>query len=947
MSSPEESESIVPPPSEEREDELAIFKRRAQWWYGLHTDQFGGLPPQGRLQAIDQAEKLGRTRLRELDPGGPVPKDGFELVGGEKLRVHLHRAENPRPKSSFGFAAQPVEVRAEGDLHGTTLKMALDQELARGLDPASVRLFRFDTSVQAWYIVALSGASLNGTYVWAKLHRPGLYVPIGLPQDAWLLRTIMLIHSYTPWLLAAREMNALEQLLDPICKLILCGGVFEQVRGEPTLADTFGLPPFEGGSGLGSICDHCFGLDLPKGGLPEVSIFKEVPKIPDYLPPASYKALPTFFCNSWVSCGPNNFSGRIKSLVIHPTNGNIVYAGAADGGVWKSIDGGTTWYATMQLELSLAIGGLGICARSPNVLYAATGEDIGSWGFLGVGVYKTRNGGGDWDLMGHINSVQCTRVLVHPTDPNIVYIAGDAGLHKSIDGGASWNNVRTDHVSDALMDPFSPDTIYAGVWGVGVFKSNDGGTIWTLLTNGLPSGPAADWIKLAMGRNGTNGTEFLVAKMGTHSGLLYTSLDAGGSWTQLPGIHQAAPYNEWTNMVAVDPNNHDVLFAGGVDLERSSNGGATFVSIGGTHKDHHALVFFNVPSPRGSSLCYMATDGGVYKSLDNGVTWKLTSQGLVATQLYSLGVAQTSPFVMGAATQDQGIIKSGGLTDWADTSAGPEGGFFIVDPNKSNNIYTSPWNTTSIGSSADSYLFRSTNGGTMWTNIRADILKILGTPTVVVEHLAVKPGDSNQLLCSASDKVFRSVNQGTTWEIGLDADGSVTQRVAFSPSNPAICYATTIPGEVFHSTGSGALGTWSQPSTPAGVLRISAIAVGWNDPNLVYIAYGGWGNVPHVYRSTDMGVTWANASGVPLAFGRLTDGLPFTPVNAVVIDPYNEEVVYVATDIGVFRTRDGGDSWEPFDDGMPHILTSELVLQKSTYTLYASTMGRGAYRRAL
>jgi hypothetical protein len=174
MSSTEESESILPPPGEGRAEELAIFKRRAQWWDGLHTDQFGGLPPEGRLQAIAQATKLGRTRLRELDPGGPAPQDGFELVGGEKLKVHLHRAENPRPKSSFGFAAHPVEVRAEGDLHGTTLKMALDRQLARGLDPATVRIFRFDPSVQEWHLVALSATSLNGTYAWAMLHRPGI-----------------------------------------------------------------------------------------------------------------------------------------------------------------------------------------------------------------------------------------------------------------------------------------------------------------------------------------------------------------------------------------------------------------------------------------------------------------------------------------------------------------------------------------------------------------------------------------------------------------------------------------------------------------------------------------------------------------------------------------------------------------------------------------------------
>ena len=1048
---------------EELEDEFEVFERRLEWFRELHTDRQGCLPPNGRRQAFDQAAKLGRVQLRDFDPGGLAPKRGVEIVSSDRIKVQVRKGDNPRPKSSFGFAAQSVEVLTESDLRGTALKMTIDKELSEGIDPATIRIFRFEESVGEWHMVARSGASVNGDYAWARLHRPGLYVPIGLPRDPWLLRTIMVLDAYTPWLRAAREMDTLEGFLDPICQLILCADMFEKVRDDPALADRLGLPPFEGGRiGTNDICDRCLGLDVQLGGLPELDILHDLGTIlwPPIFPWPS-------FCNTWLSAGPRNFSGRIKSLVIHPTDGNIVYAGGADGGVWKTYDGGTTWYSVMQLELSMAVGALGISANSPNVLYAATGENVPGWGpsYPGIGVYKTTDGGGDWDLMAPIGSNRCSRVLVDPTDPNIVYIAGNGGLHKSTNGGASWTNVRSDFISDALMDPLSPNTIYAAAWNSGIYKSLDGGTTWTLLNNGIPTGVAADWIKLAMGLNGTDGTAFLIAKMGTDSGLMYKSNDAGTSWTSIPGTHQGVRYNEWTNMVAVDPNNQNVIFAGGVGVERSSNGGTSFTGIVGTHSDHHELVF----SPTNSNICYMATDGGVYKSTDNGVTWTLNSQGLVSTQLYSIGVAQTSPFVMGGATQDQGILRSDGSPNWVDTGAGNEGGFFIVDPNNSNNIYVTPWSTN---------LRRSTDGGVSWTTIlnglalidrawtvstgtftdqtaainsdavgdvpipgstlnnalyvgstyqffRFDyVASTLGAaglmaveywngsawapvpflnespagaknftaasgsfitwgapnpndwaqtavngvtrfwirfrvtnlyttspvltrgfipPGFAVSHLAVKPGDSMLLLCTGVGQVFRSSNQGSKWDSVLNTYETTT-RIAFSPSSPAVCYAATSSGRIYRSTGSGAPGTWSEPYAAANrppMGGISAIAVGWNDPNLVLIAYGGFG-IAHIFRSTDGGAHWSNASGV-----LPSDGLPDIPVSALVINQYNSEVLYIATDIGVFRTRDGGDSWEPFDDAMPRILITELILRKNTNTLYASTMGRGAYKRML
>ena len=324
-----------------------------------------------------------------------------------------------------------------------------------------------------------------------------------------------------------------------------------------------------------------------------------------------------------------------------------------------------------------------------------TGESVGgaSPSFDGVGVYKTTDGGDDWDLVAGIASmpsVRCSRVLVHPSDPNIVYVAGDSGFYKSDNGGVSWTNILSGNISDAVMDIDSRDVvlaIYAGVMNSGVFRSRDEGATWTLLSNGLPTGINADWIKLAIGPARSPDGSLVVAKMGQDTGQLFIG---PGAWIALPWDYRPVPFMKtWTSLVAINPD-QDVILGGGVDLWRSDvvgEGDIPFTSIAGTHSDHHAIVF----SPTDPNVCYMATDGGVYKSNDKGQTWTLSSNGLVCTQLYVSDVAQTSPFIIGGGTQDQGFIKSDGSAEWVDTNAGNEGNVFIIDPNDSHNIYVDPW----------------------------------------------------------------------------------------------------------------------------------------------------------------------------------------------------------------------------------------------------------------
>ena len=831
---------------DEAENETEVFRRRAEWWREYHGDPSGVVSGELRIQAIAQTEALAARGLDNPDPGGTRPRGGFELVRQRgNARAKAVRAKNPRPRSSAGFVSEAVTVRGPADLDGMVLKIALDPKRLPKVEPSTVRVFCFDAASGEWQLVPRSGARVEAGYAWAHLHRPGIYVAIGLPAGADALAELLAFRTLMPRVRATEGSAGRRRALGLARQLLS-----RRRAGRSRAASA--------ATGL-----DIAALDLGTRGLPEFDLLDDI--MPPVLPPGTSNAAKEMIqrlrwddilvdidaivlFRQWCSVGPRNINGRIKSLAIHPVEGLGVLAGAADGGVWRTHDGGVSWYPLMSQELSMAIGAVARSGADLSVIYAATGEDTPGWvpSYPGVGVYKSVDGGNSWTLLAPIHSSRCTRLLLHPANENIVYVAGDAGLHKSTDGGASWTRLRFDHVCDALMDPSYPDTIYAAVWRSGIFRSTNGGATWSDFNEGLPTGTAADWIKLAASKPATDGSVVLVAKMAMDSGQVFKcrvhvppvigtaarrrtasrraptrrALGPGGlaagafgpgglgfppltfdePWQMLPGTHEPAAYNEWTNMVAVNPTQHNVIFAGGIGVKRSTNGGTTFAQVPGTHADHHEVVFARL----NSNVCYMATDGGVYRSVDNGATWALSSTGLVATQLYSIGVSQTAPFLLGGGTQDQGIIKTVGPADWTDTGAGNEGGFFVVDPRNSNNVYVTPWSHN---------LRRSTNGGSSWTTILNGITQTGDPPSAVpVRHLAVCPTDSNLLLCAAGNEVFRSSDQGANWASVLQLT-SVPLRVAWYGQN--ICYAATDSGEVFRSKQQGASGTWSKPYTDA------------------------------------------------------------------------------------------------------------------------------------
>src|SRR5215211_204987 len=796
----------------DQSDELDNFERRLEWFRLYHSDRSGWTSEQQFRKAVDHAVRLEQALPPiALDPGGRAPSRRFAVASGQRSRARVRKATNPAPQSSLGFVGDSFEiVFDERELpEGVDVKVRLDRDEMDHVELSSVRVFRWDEDTEAWVLIPRSGPGRDGSYAWVRAHRPGRYTVIGLPSEPELMLALLVLAAARPQLELARRARDADALLDAIVNVVFAGGKVRTLGGE--LPGGFDLGEFDlraGGLGLDDLRRQLGDLKIPERGLSEWEILDDIsppywswpprgwPRPPytwhpDVLPPPfMWPLLP----GEWTSAGPSNVNGRIKCLAIHPSTENIVWAGAANGGVWKTVSGGLTWLPMMSQEQSLAIGAIAVAPSNGLIVYAATGEDTPGWApsWPGVGVYRTDNGGSTWTLLSPINSKRCTRLLVHPTQPNTIYVAGDHGLHKSTDGGTTWTNLRTDHVCDALIDTAEPDRIYAAVHNSGVHHSTDGGVTWGLLSNGIPTGAKAEWIKLAMGLNGTNGTKFLLAKMGPDSREIYRSTDGGMHWTRIASDVQGAAYNEWTNMIAVDPNNHNLILAGGVGVSRSTNG-SSFSSVGGTHSDHHAVVY----SPEDSNVVYMATDGGVYRSLNGGATWALRSYQLVAAQLYSIGISQTTAFRLGSATQDQGIVRTTGSENWVDTGAGNEGGIFVVDPNNDQNVYTTPWSTG---------LRRSTNGGSSWKTIQDG----LGTDRAPA-GLSVRPGNSNQLLCVTNGQVFRSTNQGDSWLSVANPGNGNPICVAHAPSDPGVAYSATDNGRVFRSGSGASPGSWSEP----------------------------------------------------------------------------------------------------------------------------------------
>ncbi|UCB51952.1 MAG: glycosyl hydrolase [Candidatus Zixiibacteriota bacterium] len=663
----------------------------------------------------------------------------------------------------------------------------------------------------------------------------------------------------------------------------------------------------------------------------------------------------------WSEAGPTNIPGRITDLAIHPDYPNTIYAGAACGGVFKSTDNGATWAPIFDDHGTPSIGALAIHPDDPSILYCGTGEANGSGdSYPGTGIYKSTDGGSTWALTGLENSYHIGRIVIDPLDPDNIFVAAsgklfgknpDRGIYKSTNGGASWEQKL--YISDSTaaidvaVDPTNPNTVYAamwerirastyrqvGGWTSGLHKSTDGGDTWYQLTSGLPSsGPDVGRIGISVCESSPN---VLYAVYCDHPGYfmgMYKSTDYGESWTQTNDSaleDLVSSFGWYFGQVRVDPTDPDKVFAMGVYLYRTTNGGNFWSEVGySVHVDHHAMFI----SPDDPSRVYLGCDGGVYLSSNGGTNWSLcTSQP--STQFYAITIDHLNPQRLYGGTQDNGTLRTltGALGDW-DHSHGGDGFYCNVDYTNANVIYAEyQWG----------WLRKSTNLGGSWNYVMDGIDD--SDRTNWCTPVIMDPVDHNTLYYG-SHRLYKTTNGGGWWDPisgdltngpgpGTLTYGTLT-TIAVAPSITQVIYVGTDDANVWVTTNGG--GDWTSISAGLPDRWVTRVAVDPYDESIAYATFSGHrigGALPHVYRSTNYGSSWQSISS----------NLPEGPINDVIVDPMNPSVLYVGSDVGVYVTEDLGGSWAPLGTGLPVTTVHDLAFHPPTRKLVAGTHGRSMF----
>lgn len=660
----------------------------------------------------------------------------------------------------------------------------------------------------------------------------------------------------------------------------------------------------------------------------------------------------------WEFAGPMNVGGRISDVEMHPSDPNTIYACAASGGIYKSSDQGKEWNQIFDGYETLSIGDMAIANTDKRILYVGTGEPNGGNGSLtydGYGVYKSIDEGASFTHVGLENAGGIGKVEIDPFNPDRVFVAcmgnlfsnnPERGIFRTLDGGETWENVL--YISDStggidlVIHPTNPDIIFATMWervryathrsyggpSSGLYRSIDGGDTWNQLTNGLPSG---DISRIGLGMC-ISQPDIIYAHYSDKNRNwidLFKTTDGGDTWVATNSNIQG---NYWEGKVHVDPTNPDILWSMGVSMYYSSDGAQSWstVTSPGFWVDQHGVYVH----PTNNQLVVIGNDGGVYVSVDGSknMTKVMT---LPITQFYTCEVNFHDPADIMGGTQDRGTQRSkdGDLMGWNSINGGD--GFIVrVDPGDPKYMYAA---------SQRGGFRRSTNGGSNFTSARPASGDRYNWKTPYV----LDPNEP-AVIYLGSHRIYRSTNRARSWTRISDdlTNGNqppwnygTISTLSVSPANSDVVWAGTDDGNVWVTANAMQTNapTWTKVSDELPWRWVSCVVTDPFDENTAYVTFTGiryFDYLPHVFKTTDLGVNWTDISG----------NLPDFPVSNMQIDPDIPGTYYIATDGGVFVTYNGGDNWELMAPGMPNAPVLDLNIHRSTRTLVAATFGRSMWR---
>ena len=690
--------------------------------------------------------------------------------------------------------------------------------------------------------------------------------------------------------------------------------------------------------------------------------------------------------------GPAFMSGRIGDVVIHPENENTWYVGVASGGVWKTVNAGTTWTPVFDEESSYSIGCVAIDPNNPNTVWVGTGENDGGRHIgYGDGIYRSMDGGKSWENMGLPNSEHISKIVIHPNNSDVMFVAsqgplwskgGDRGFYKSTDGGKTWTKTLGDSewtgVTDIAMNPDNPNELYAATWQrhrtvaaymgggprSGIHKSTDGGETWTRLTRGLPDGNVGK-IGLALSPQNSN-VIYAAIEEERRTGGVYKSDDSGMNWNKQSDAVASATGPHYYQELYASPHQEGRLYLIDSRMQVSDDGGKNFYRMKSEfkHGDNHAVAF----KPSDPDYLLVGTDGGLYESFDLTENWRFMDN-LPVTQFYKVAVDDAEPFYnIYGGTQDNSTQGGPSRTDnvhgiqnsdWRvvlnwdghQTATEPgnpdiiyaerqEGNLSRIDMSTGEVVDIQPqpgpdedyerfnWDSPILVSPhkpsriyfASQRVWKSENRGDEWENISGDLTK-----------------DQERITLPIMGK---KQSWDAPWDMFAMSNYNTITSLSESPKQEGLLYAGTDDGIIQVTEDGGE--NWQQidvgsiPGIPATAF-VNDIKADLHDANTVYVSldnhkYGDY--TPYVVMSTDKGQSWKS----------LRANLPDrTLVWRLVQDHVKPELLFLATEYGIYFSNTRGQQWTKLTGGVPTISFRDLAIQKREDDLVGASFGRGFF----
>jgi len=713
------------------------------------------------------------------------------------------------------------------------------------------------------------------------------------------------------------------------------------------------------------------------------------------------KAKSIFKNLGWQFIGPMNVSGRMTDIAVTTPKGKhyTIYVAGASGGVWKTVNEGTTWEPVFEHAPSTSIGEVTIAPSNQDIIWVGTGEaNIFRSSMAGAGVYKSIDAGRTWNYVGLAGTHTIPRIVIHPQNPDVVYVAAsghewtdnkDRGVYKTSNGGKSWKRVlyvneKTGAI-DLVMDPSDTDTLYAATWqrrrkkwndprnesdytGSGIYKTTNGGKNWEKINKGLPQAKYRGRIGIDICRSKPNVLYAFIdnyevegqwAKGETDSygrprggqikgATVYRTDDKGENWRQVSETNEymmriSSTYGWVFGQIRVDPNNENKIYVMGISLNVSEDGGKTFRALRGMHVDHHGLWI----DPDNSGYLINVNDGGVDISYDAGENWRNFNINLPLVQFFNVAYDMDEPFHVYGSVQDHGSFR--GIVDLSqgrnripavewEGAPGGEGSSHAIDPTDPNIVY-----------SAGFY------GMISRTDLSTGESKSIvprpgkGEPRLRGQWVApfILSPHNPRIIYHGMNILYRSMNRGDAWDkISPDLTyndpkkiGDIPYQTIFSisesPLKFGLIYVGTDDGKV-HITKDGGK-TWAEIMKGLPYQKwVSELVASAYDEGTVYMAQNG-------KRDDDFAAYLWKSTDYGKTWQDISSNIPCGPVNVIREDPQNKNVLYVGTDIGVYVTVNGGKNWYVLSKNLPSTFVHDLVIHPRDKILVAATHGRGVY----